>query len=231
MAQPDRTSGRHRDIPQLPTINQNASVAGGVATDFEHVIYVAPNLTGGISAGESGDMPLNALNVRYAILIFEAALTGAATNNFTLNFIQRRGGNILVNTTAPTTVTGAGIFTITPASMANIQLNSRLVFSGGTGATETVVVTAVTPTTFTAAFANNHSGAYTITSAPLATITYAAGVNEAAFVPHQFTIPMSPANQLNAGDVVTIQRISNGTGLANPAFTAGLDMVPAGIYD
>ena len=294
MAQPDRASGRHRDIPQSPGINQNASVAGGAGTDFEHAIYITPDLTKGISSGEAGDMPINTLNVRYAIIAFEAALNGVITNNFTLNFMQRRGGNILVNTTSATTVV-AGINTVTPASMANIQLNSFLVFSGGTGATETVVVTAVTPTTFTANFVNGHSGAYTIQSAPLATVTYStttsattvvAGVNvvtpasmasiyvgsrlqfsggtgatevvvvtavtattftanfanghsgaytiaiaELAYVGHQFTIPMSPANALIAGDMVTIQRISNGTGLANPAFTAWLDMVPSGIYD
>lgn len=296
MAQGDRASQKHRDVPALPTINVNLSVAGGVSTDFEHVIYFTPDLTMFQASGETGDMPINAMNVRLAILSFEAALTGVATNNFTLNFIQRRAGNILVNTTSATTVTGAGTATITPASMANISLNSRLVFSGGTGATETVVVSAVNFTggTFTATFANNHSGAYTIQSAPLATVTYAtttsattvvAGVNtvtpasmasiyvgsrlqfsggtgatevvlvtsvtattftanfanghsgaytiaiaELAFVNHQFYVPMGPFNAILPGDVVTLQRISNGTGLANPALTVGLDLVPTGVY-
>lgn len=293
MAQGDRVSQKHRDIPALPTINQNASVVGGVATDFEHVIYVTPDLTMFQSSGESGDMPINAMNVRLALLMFEAALNGVVTNNFTLNFIQRRAGNILVNTASVTTVV-AGLQTVTPTTMANIYPNSRLTFSGGTGATETVSVTTITPTTFQAVFVNGHSGAYTIQSAPLATVTYATtssattvvtGVNvvtpasmvsifvgsrlqfsggtgatevvlvtavtattftanfvnghsgaytiaiaELAFVPHQFFVPMTPAQALLAGDVVTIQRISNGTGLANPAFTCGLDLVPTGVY-
>ena len=295
MAQGDRSSQKHRDVPALPTINVNLSVAGGVSTDFEHVIYFTPDLTMFQSTGESGDMPVNAMNVRLAILSFEAAVTGVITNNFTLNFIQRRAGAILVNTTSATTVV-SGLTTITPASMSNIYLNSRFVFSGGTGATETVVVTAInfTAGTFQAVFANNHSGAYTIQSAPLATVTYAtttssttvvAGVNtvtpasmasiyvgsrlqfsggtgatevvlvtavtattftanfvnghsgaytiaiaELAFVNHQFYIPMGPFNAILPGDVVTLQRVSNGTGLANPALTVGLDLVPTGVY-
>ena len=171
------------------------------------------------------------MNVRLAFLIYEAAVTGANTNTFTINFNQRRNGALLVNTTSATTVpAGPSLTTVTPASMANIQLNSRLIFAGGTGATETVVVSAVTATTFTAAFANNHSGAYTITSAPLATVTYTSGVNEAAHVSHQFVVPMSPANAIMPGDTVTCARVTVGTGLATPAFTAGLDLVPAGIY-
>lgn len=292
MAQPDYSSGRHRDIPQLPTINLNNSVAGGAGTDFEHVIYVTPDLTKDISAGEAGDMAINFMNVRYVILIFEAALTGVITNNFTLNVFQKRAGALLVNTASATTVV-AGSNVVTPTVMTNILPNSRLTFASGTGATETVTVQSITATTFTATFANGHSGAYTIQSAPLATVTYStttsattvvAGVNtvtpasmasifsgsrltfsggtgatetvlvtavtattfvatfvnghsgaytiaiaEQSLVPHQFTIPVSLANALIAGDIVTIQRFSNGTGLANPPFTIGLDLVPTGI--
>ena len=68
-----------------------------------------------------------------------------------------------VNTTSATTIS-AGSQTVTPASMANIFVGTQLFFSGGTGASETVIVTAVTGTTFTATFANGHSGAYTITT-------------------------------------------------------------------
>ena len=229
MSQPDRIYGKHRDIPNLPTINVNLSVAGGVSTDFEHVIYMTPKLIQSLTTGEAGDVPINSQNVRYVMLNFESNLTGANTNNFTLNIVQRRAGAILVNTTSATTVV-TGVNTVTPASMANIQVNSQLVFSGGTGATETVTVQSVTATTFNANFANGHSGAYTITSAPLATITYASGTNETAFVTHQFTVPINYSNAILPGDVVTIQRISNGTGLANPPFTVGLDLVPTGIW-
>ena len=70
---------------------------------------------------------------------------------------------LVVDTTSATTVV-AGSQAVTPASMAGIFLNQNLVFAGGTGAAEVVAVTAVTSTTFTATFANGHSGAYHITS-------------------------------------------------------------------
>lgn len=70
---------------------------------------------------------------------------------------------LAVDTTSVTTIV-AGSQVVTPASMAGIRLNQFLDISGGTGAAETVQVTAVTPTTFTATFANGHSGAYHITS-------------------------------------------------------------------
>jgi hypothetical protein len=228
MAIIEKVLGRRRDLPMWESINLNSSSAGGVGTDYEHTICFVPQLAQGIASGLSGDLPSNAQNVRNVTLIFEAALTGVATNNFTINILQRRAGALLVNTTSATTII-AGQNTVTPASMNNIVVGSLLVFSGGTGATETVTVSAVTPTTFTATFANGHSGAYTIVAAPLATITYASGVNETAFVPHQFNVPVSAANVLKPGDCVTIQRVSNGTGLASPALTVGVDLVPAGI--
>lgn len=226
MAQVEKVLGRRRDLPMWESINLNSSSAGGVSTDYEHVICWIPVLTA--PSGLSGDLPINAQNVRSVSIVFEAAVTGANTNNFTLNILQRRGGALLVNTNSASTVT-AGSFTVTPASMANIVVGSQLVFSGGTGATETVTVSAVTPTTFTATFANGHSGAYTIVSAPFASITYASGTNEVAFVPHQFNVPVTNANMLKPGDCVTIQRVSNGTGLASPPLTVGVDLVPAGI--
>lgn len=70
----------------------------------------------------------------------------------------------LVSTTATTTVSAAGSATITPASMANIVLGMKLNISHGTGTAEDVVVTAITSTTFTAVFANTHSGTYNICS-------------------------------------------------------------------
>lgn len=70
---------------------------------------------------------------------------------------------LAVDTTSATTIS-AGSQVVTPVSMAGIFLNQYLDVSGGTGAAETVQVTAVTSTTFTATFANGHSGAYHITS-------------------------------------------------------------------
>lgn len=82
-------------------------------------------------------------------------ITGAAT--------AAPVGN-LVATTSSTTVAAPGSVTITPASMANIYVNMLLNISGGTGTAEDVTVTSVTSTTFTATFANTHSGTYNISS-------------------------------------------------------------------
>lgn len=74
----------------------------------------------------------------------------------------------LVNTTSATTITGGGASqAITPASMSNITVGMWLnIANGSGGAAENVQVTAVNQSagTFTAVFANAHSGAYTIIS-------------------------------------------------------------------
>jgi len=70
----------------------------------------------------------------------------------------------LVNTTASTAVSVAGSTTITPTSMTNIVPGLTLNISHGTGTAEDVVVVSVTASTFTAVFANTHSGTYNICS-------------------------------------------------------------------
>lgn len=70
----------------------------------------------------------------------------------------------LVGTTATTSVAAPGSVAITPASMANITIGMILNISHGTGTAEDVVVSAITSTTFTATFANTHSGTYNICS-------------------------------------------------------------------
>ncbi len=69
-----------------------------------------------------------------------------------------------VATTSATTITAGSNVVVTPASMQNITVGRYLNFNGGTGSPEDVQVTAVTSTTFTANFVNNHSGAYVISS-------------------------------------------------------------------
>jgi hypothetical protein len=72
----------------------------------------------------------------------------------------------LVNTTSATTITAGTGVVVTPASMANIAVGMQLNVANGSGTAETVQVLSVNQTagTFTANFANNHSGAYTIIS-------------------------------------------------------------------
>ncbi len=71
----------------------------------------------------------------------------------------------LVNTTSATAITGTGSQVVTPLDMTNITVGQQLFLYGGTGSpqnSETVTVTAVTGTTFTAPFTQAHSGAYVI---------------------------------------------------------------------
>lgn len=70
----------------------------------------------------------------------------------------------VVNTTSATAIS-PGVATVTPASMSGITVGQQLFLYGGTGAptnSETTTVTAVTGSTFTATFAQAHSGAYVI---------------------------------------------------------------------
>ena len=71
-----------------------------------------------------------------------------------------------VSTTSSTTITAGAAVTVTPASLANIRPGMRLNFAHGTGTAEDIYVISVDSVggTFTANFANNHSGAYTIIS-------------------------------------------------------------------
>lgn len=212
----------NRDVPQLEGINLNAQAGAGSGADYEHAIVALPNLALGAPSGLSGAVPQNAMQIRWILIVFEANLTGANTNNVTYNVNQRRNGLPLVNTTSATTIS-AGLQTVTPASMANIMVGMKLTFSGGTGATEVVTVASVNASagTFTAVFANGHSGAYTIVSAPLATITFASGTNATAWVPVQLAAYAN--NYIAPGDTVTLQRVSAGSGLATPALTVWID--------
>jgi hypothetical protein len=85
---------------------------------------------------------------------------------FRINALQATAAPIGNNvaTTSATTITAGSNVVVTPASMANITVGRYLNFNGGTGSPEDVLVKAVTSTTFTADFVNNHSGAYVISS-------------------------------------------------------------------
>lgn len=223
MALIEKSMGRNRDLPQLEGLRFAAANAGS-ASDFENIIVALPDLTANAPAGTNMmGSTNNSMYLRTISIVYEANLTGAATNNFTWNVNQYRGGALLVNTTSATTIT-AGTRTVTPASMANIYVGTQLVFSGGTGATETVTVLAVTSSTFDATFANGHSGAYAITSAPLATITYANGTNDTKWVVRNLSA--AKTNFIKGGDIITLARVSsNATGLASPAGVIVLDWV------
>lgn len=130
-----------------------------------------------------------------------AAATSALVPFRPVDFIIVGG----VNTTSSTAVGAAGSATITPASMHGILVGESLSISGGVGTAETVIVTAVTNTTFTAVFANTHSGTYNIQSA-------------------SYSGPF----ELQEGDTLSFQRLSNNaTGLASPAGLIQIEWVPS----
>lgn len=218
MAQLYKALGRNREFPQLESVGVASSA---VNVNFEHPIAMVPNLASVAGSGNSGFVQPSAMHLREIYLIAEAALTGANTNTVTLNILQKRGGAILVNTTSSTAVSAAGSVVITPASMANITVNSILSITGGTGTAENVTVSAVTPTTFTATFANTHSGTYNIQSVPLASIAFVSGTNLATLVPTLLK-PLAN-NTILPGDVITVQTVNAGTGLATPAMLVQFD--------
>jgi len=196
------------------------AVTAGSASDFEYPLVTVPDLQALATATTLSSVPNNWIKIRTINLLPSAAMTGDDTNNFTLNFFLRRAGNLLVSTSSATTIT-AGTRAFTPADMTNIVPGSQLVFSGGTGAAETVTVQSTTATTATAVFANGHSGGYTIKSAPIASYAFTSGKNLVALKSLQIAPTKSNVmNQFRAGDMLTVQRISsNGTGLAMPAIT------------
>lgn len=66
-------------------------------------------------------------------------------------------------TTATTAIAGGGASTtVTPAAMKNLNVGDWINVFGGTGTAEYVQINAVTATTFSAVFANAHSGTYNI---------------------------------------------------------------------
>lgn len=229
MARQDRALGRHTDEPQLESINLNAGAAVGAGADYEHVITAVPNLAQGAPSGTAGLAALNRMFVRWVQIVAEAAITGVATNNVTYNINQRRNGALLVNTTINNGVAvgpGSQVAVIL-TSVANIIPGMMLTFAGGTAENAQVQSVNAATNTVIVNLANAHNNATAVTSAPLATITFAAGVNAVAFSPIQLAcVP----NEILPGDVLTIQRFTNGTGLATPALTVSLEWVNSKFY-
>ena len=233
-----KSLGKNRDWPQLESVACAAASAGSAA-DYEHQLCILTNLATGASSGTAGTLPINDITVRGMLISTEAAITGATAHFMSYCLRQYRAGVLVptVNTTSATTISASSM-AVTPASMANIQVNSLLYISGGTGTAETVVVTAITATTFTATFAQSHSGAYTIVCNNIASMTFnATSITTAAYTPVAL-LPGTSSNGttflsgivLQPGDMLTLQRLSNDvTGLASPITFAQIEWVPARI--
>jgi hypothetical protein len=101
--------------------------------------------------------------------IFEAYVTSGVTHSGDTGTVYAKITNIRVVTstenaidTTTTTTISAGSQVVTPASMTGIYVGQRLIIDSGASTSESVVVTAVTASTFTATFANSYSGTTTI---------------------------------------------------------------------
>lgn len=94
--------------------------------------------TPAVYSGETGDTYLKITNLRFVT---------TTTNR--------------VNTTTATTIS-AGSQVVTPADMSRIYVGQRLFVDAGLATSESVTITAVSATTFTATFANSYSGTTTI---------------------------------------------------------------------
>lgn len=220
----------NRDL-QITDLDRIAGATAGTGTDYEMALLLVTDLTKitPTVTGEAGALPPNDLYIRAVSVAAEAALTGAATNNFIWQVRQWRGGAALNQyslTSSSSIAVGANTLTLSNASgTQNVRVGDMIYISGGTGTAEYAQITAVAPgtpsITFTAA--NTHSGAYTMVCTALASVWYNSGsVTEAQFVIHQLNcIP----HYLKPGDVVTFQRQSFGTGLASPALSVQVDYV------
>src|SRR5579859_2114040 len=174
------SEGRRRDWPQIE-VAQVASAAAGSAADVTTQVCALPDLTltdlpNGLNETISGMIPLNAMRVRHAAWINNAAnRAGNATNNFDFNLRVYRAGVLQgvlayytqsISTTVAAAVSATGVQAVTPAAMTGIMPGTALYIDSG-GTPELVYVISVGATTFTANFTKTHSSSFTVTSALL----------------------------------------------------------------
>lgn len=117
---------------------QSRSVSVGITGIDNLVFLLYYNAASATYTGETGDAFVKITNIR----------------------IVTNTANMVLTTT--TTTISAGSQAVTPASMANIYVGQRLIIASANNPSESVVVTAVTSTTFTATFANGYSGTTTV---------------------------------------------------------------------
>lgn len=210
-------------LGQLP-LNVSTTLGTAVASaDLGTVKTVTPAAMAGILPGQLLAVDTST-SLEYVRVIsttsttFNARFTKThATNATVVGVLPAHNGapfipaDATTGTTSTTTV-APGAVTVTPASIFGIHVGDSLLVDVN-AAQETVLVTAVTDTTFTATFANSHSGTWAIAAATSpATGAQKALGNGAPF-------------ELQEGDVVTVKRISNNvTGLATPNAVAQLDL-------
>jgi hypothetical protein len=137
-----RTSGFGSGNDEWSVIGDGTTQTGSVVIDLatarDLVAFSLRPRASFTYSGETGDAYFKATNIRLV----------TSTEN-------------AVDTTTTTTIS-AGSQAVTPASMDNIYIGQRLVIDSEEATSESVIVTAVTSSTFTATFANAYSGTTTI---------------------------------------------------------------------
>jgi len=126
-----------------------------------------------------------------------------------------------VNTTASAITAGSNVV-VTPASMNGITPGVTLNIANGTGTAEDVVVKIITSTTFTADFANNHSGSYNIMSRRQGTFVGRFVVNKAGTTDVITLYNGNPNLSSNAGSAIAVISAAYGTLAYECAWDAGL---------
>jgi len=144
----------------LPPINTFSK-----KTSQPTIAFVSTSSTGGsIPAGSVVVVAVAAIGVdAYFSPLSELVefTVPAGTNTNTVTFSVAYQNN--VSTTVSASVS-PGTQTVTPASMANINVGTPLLIDDAhTGLEEVVTVTAITSSTFTATFVNSHAGPFNVT--------------------------------------------------------------------
>jgi hypothetical protein len=217
-----------------------AGVLQGIVAYYP--LSIATTLNGAVAAGATSATLTSATGVVVGMALgvdsgtsFEVVYVQAVSGNvITANFTKAHNSAVAVttvlvpnlpitmisatgpaNTTASTAI-APGSVTVTPASMYGIHVGDYLVVDTGTPQ-EVVQVTAVTMTTFTATFANSHSGTYAITTA--------VDVYGKARLANGMRYELQPT------DTIGMTRVSNNaTGLATPLTAVLVEWLPAGIH-
>ena len=157
------------NVTTVPT-SVNTTVALAISSGTQTVtpasmtgITVGMSLHIAANGGTAEDVVVTAVTGTTFTAVFASShntSTAVTTSTF---FLVQPVGRCVATTSVTTITAGAGVV-VTPTSMAGIVSGIWLDVNGGTGTAERVQVTAVTGTTFTANFVNNHSGAYLLSS-------------------------------------------------------------------
>lgn len=194
-------SDRPQIWPPMAQPPETIGIADGVnliySLRFEN--YIPNTLTVFMAQPSTGTPPTwTAVNgAAYTVGAPDPGVDATAATNAIITFNA-------VSTTANNAVSAPGAATITPASMIGIYDGSLLTYDTGE-AQETVTVTAVTATTFTATFANTHSAGAAIvgSGAPTAGTMIGARCQVTAFSDTDLAAYLSRA-QINYTDPTLI---------------------------